>query len=377
MLSGYSKSYKEYQIYFFPVLIAFLAPSAAALLPGLKLASVISIVPLANISVAVREVLVGEYNWPFLALTFLSTVALAAWLARLTERTLSTEKLITAAELDEADLRGGPALFPKRVLRWFGVLWVVFFLMSLWFEGQLGIRGQVSLNVLGLFLGASALMIWRYRLDPRKALALRMPRPAVWLAVLIGAPSAFVVGIGLGQLSQYILPVSDQMLESFGEYLAPGGLPLWQVILFLAIVPGIGEEIAFRGLLLHGLRRRFHPVVVALLVGAIFGFFHVSLFRLIPVTYLGFILAGLTLLTGSIFPAMAWHALNNAAAIVPDHMGWLDGVDTIPGWIYPVGAVGLALAFWIVWVHRTPYPGLRQRRPPMRTGSEAGANRAA
>ncbi len=359
MLSGYSKSYKEYQIYFFPVLIVFLLPSSAALLPGLELASVISVIPLANISVAVREVLVGEYDWPFLALTFLSTVALAAWLARLTERTLSTEKLITAAELDEADLTGGPALFPRRVLRLFAVLWVMFFLSSLWFVGELEIRGQVTFNVIGLFGGASLLMLWRYRLDPRKALALRMPRPAVWPAVLLGAPSAFITGIGVGQLSQYVLPVSDEMLEAFGQFMLPETLPLWQVVFFLAILPGVFEEIAFRGVLLHGLRRRFRPVTLALVVGAIFGFFHVDLFRLVPVTYLGFLLAGVTLLTGSIFPAMLWHALNNAVAMVPAHLGWLDGVEEIPTWLYPVAVLGLVIAFAIIWRNRTPYPGLK------------------
>jgi sodium transport system permease protein len=375
MLSGYAKSYKEYQIYFFPVLVIFLLPSAAALLPGLELASVVSIVPLANIAVAVREVLVGEYDWPFLALTFLSTVALAAWLARLTERTLSTEKLITAAELDEADLVGGPALFPRRVLRWFAVLWVVFFLSSLWFVGELEIRGQVTFNVIGLFGGASLLMLWRYRLDPRKALALRMPRPAVWLAVLLGAPSAFITGIGIGQISQYVLPVSDEMLEAFGQFMLPEALPLWQVVLFLAIVPGVFEEIAFRGVLLHGLRRRFRPVVLAIVVGAIFGFFHVDLYRFVPVTYLGFLLAGVTLLTGSIYPAILWHALNNAVALVPAHLGWLDGVDQIPVWLYPVGVAGLLAAFALVWFNRTPYPGLAGRRAVPGSDRLAGAGR--
>ncbi|MFP4624091.1 MAG: CPBP family intramembrane glutamic endopeptidase [Gemmatimonadota bacterium] len=143
--------------------------------------------------------------------------------------------------------------------------------------------------------------------------------------------------------------------------MVPEGVPLWQVILFLAVLPGIGEEIAFRGLLLHGLRRRFRPVALALVVGLIFGLFHVSLFRLIPTTYLGVLLAGVTLLTGSIFPAMLWHALNNAAALVPAHLDWWGDEPTIPGWLFAAAVVGLAAALWIIWVSRTPYPGLRGR----------------
>jgi sodium transport system permease protein len=366
MLSGMSKSYKEYQVYLFPVMVVFFLPSLAAVLPGMTLASVISVVPIANTSVAVREVLVGQYNWPFLALAILSTTAIAAWLARLTERTLSTEKLITAAEMDEADLRGGAALFPRRVLRWFALLWVALFLSALWFGPALGIRGQIVLNILGLFVGGSLLMIWRYRLEPREALALRMPRPGVWLGVLLGAPSAMIVAVGLAQAAGHIFPVPEEMIEAFGQFILQDHIPLWQVIVFMAIIPGIGEEIAFRGVLLHGLRRRFPPVMLAVVTGLIFGAFHVELFRLIPTAYLGMILAGVTLATGSIFPAMLWHALNNAIALVPTHLGWWDGDTTLPGWIYPAAVVGLAIALAVIWRNRTPYPGLRGSTSPRR-----------
>ena len=376
MLSGYSKSYKEYQIYFFPVMILFLLPSLTAVLPGMELASVISVLPLANISVAVREVLVGQYDWVFLAITILSTTAVAAWLATLTERTLSTEKLISAAELDEADLHGGPALFPRRVLRWFAVLWVVFFLSALWFTSELEIRGQVLFNVVGLFMGASILMIRRYRLDPRRALALRMPRPAVWLGVLLGAPSSFIVAIGIAQLAQRIFPIPEQVMESFGQFMLPEELPLWQILLFLAVLPGICEEIAFRGVLLYGLRRRFRPAALAVVAGVIFGLFHVDLFRIVPVSYLGIVLTGVTLATGSIFPAMLWHALNNAVALAPSYLGWWDPETVLPGWLYPTAVVGLVAALALIWVNRTPYPGLRgtadeEKMPVSRAGRRA------
>ncbi len=357
LLSGFSKTYKEYQIYFFPALLLFMLPASAAVLPGIDLRSVIAIVPVANVSVAVREVLVGEYDWLFLAVTFAATVGAATYASWLTARVLSTERLITAAELDEADLLGGPALFQKRVLRWFGLLWVVFFISSLWFGLSLGLRGQVVYNLVGIFLGGSLLMIWRYRLDPRQALALRPVRAPVWIAVLIGAPSAFLVGIGLAELAGFIFPVPERLIEAFGESLLPADFPLWQVLLFLAVLPGICEEIAFRGVLVYGLRKRFRPVVLCLVVGAIFGFFHVDLFRLIPTAYLGFLLTAVVLISGSIFPAMLWHALNNAVALVPAYLDLWS--ESPPLWTSAVGAVGLALAFWILWRYRAPYPGLR------------------
>lgn len=280
------------------------------------------------------------------------------WGTRITSRLLSTERLITAAELERADITGGPALFPRHVLRWFAMLWALLLTTSLWMAGDVGIRGQVAFNLVGLFLGGTILMLRRYRLDPRRSLALRAPPAAAWPAVMIGAPSALVTGIGLTQLANLVLPVPDSVLESFGQYLLPDELSLIQVLLFLCVLPGVCEELAFRGALLHGLHRRFRPLALALVVGAIFGLFHVSLFRLIPTAYLGTVLAGVVLLTGSIFPAMLWHALNNAAALLPAHFGWWSG-DTLPGWSYPVALAGLALSFWILWRNRSPYPGLR------------------
>lgn len=364
LMSGYAKSYKEYQLYFFPLFLLFLVPSLAGMLPGMDLRSVIALVPVAGVGVAVREIMIGEYDWIFLALAFASTGAAAWWAARLTERTLSTERLISASDLDKADLVGGPALFPRHVLRWFGVMWVVFLLISLWFGEDLGVRGQVVVNILLIFFGGSLLMIRRYGLDPRAAFALRPVRPAVWPAVLIGIPAAYIVGIGIaGLVNTYVFPVPQNVLEAFGESLLGDEMPLWQLVLFLTIVPGVFEELAFRGVLLHGLRKRMGAVGLCLVVGAIFGLFHVSLFRLLPTAFLGVTFAAVVLLTGSIFPAMLWHFGNNLIALLPAHLGWVTEETPVPWWAYALGVAGLLVSFAIIWSVRTPYPDLKKKRP--------------
>jgi sodium transport system permease protein len=359
MLSGYSKSYKEYQIYFFPVFWIFVLPSLAGMLPGMDLRSIIALVPIANIGVAIREVMVGEYDWPFLFLALASTSFAAAALARLTGQSLSIERLISHADMDEADLVGGESLFSRRVIGWFAMMWAITLILSLWIGDSAGLRGQIAINLLGIFLGGALLMIWRYRLSLREALALRPVRPMVWLAVLIGAPSALLVGNGVAQLAQFVIPVPQEVIEAFGQFVLTEDLPIWQVVLFLAVLPGVCEEIAFRGVLLYGLRRHFRPIPLALVVGIIFGLFHVALFRLIPTAYMGFLLASVTLLTGSIFPAMAWHAINNASALVPSRLGWVQEGEPLGAAAYVGALLGLALSFWILWRWRTPYPGLK------------------
>ena len=52
---------------------------------------------------------------------------------------------------------------------------------------------------------------------------------------------------------------------------------------------------------------------------------------------------------------------------MPAHLGWVTEETPIPWWAYVLGLVGLALAFAIIWLVRTPYPGLK-KRPPDRFG---------
>jgi membrane protease YdiL (CAAX protease family) len=188
-------------------------------------------------------------------------------------------------------------------------------------------------------------------------LALRAPKPVIWLAVLVAIPGGLLSGIGLFRLANVFVPVPPEMVEAFSELVTPGDIPFVQLLLFVALMPGCFEEIAFRGMLLHGLHRRLHPPALALVVGVTFGFFHFALFRLAPTAFLGVLLAAVTMLTGSIFPAMLWHAGNNALALVAARrqvpLAELDATS------YVAGAVLLAAAFWVIWRNRTPYPGLR------------------
>jgi sodium transport system permease protein len=359
LVSGYAKSYKEAQLYFLPVFLLGLLPALAPLLPGLPLRSAIVFVPLANIAMAAKEILVGDFDWPMIALSWLVTAAAAVWTTRAGVRFLSTEKLITAAETDAIDFAGGPALFGRQVLRWYAVLWAVLLIVNNYLTDA-DLRVQLVVNLVGIFFVASLLMIWRYRLDPRAALAWRAPRPVVLLAVLFAIPGGLLTGIGLFRLANLVIPVPPELLEAFNEQVVPGNMPFVELLFFLALMPGVFEEIAFRGVLLHGLHRRLHPAAVVLVVGLVFGLFHVALFRFVPTAFLGILFASVTLLTGSIFPAMLWHAGSNALSVLAARrqipLSELAPVD------YVAGALMLALAFWVIWRNRTPYPGLRPWR---------------
>jgi len=164
-------------------------------------------------------------------------------------------------------------------------------------------------------------MIWRYRLNPREVLGIRRVRWQVWAAVLMAVPAAQVVAVAFFRIMNTIIPTPTEMLRELGKQVAPSGMPLWQMIFFMAILPAACEELAFRGVLLHGVRHRFHPIVRCLFVGIVFGVFHYTLFRIAPTALLGVILTAIAVMTGSIFPGLLFHAANNSFAIGMDAAG--------------------------------------------------------
>jgi len=83
------------------------------------------------------------------------------------------------------------------------------------------------------------------------------------------------------------------------------------------VLAPVAEEIFFRGFFFAGLRTRWSLWPSALLSGAIFGLVHAPTgpTAAIPLAGLGVGLAWLYNKTGSIYPSMLAHFLNNALAI--------------------------------------------------------------
>ncbi|MGH2926521.1 MAG: CPBP family glutamic-type intramembrane protease [Solirubrobacterales bacterium] len=90
--------------------------------------------------------------------------------------------------------------------------------------------------------------------------------------------------------------------------------------LLIVVAAPISEEIFFRGFIFGGLRKRLPFVGAALIAAAIFGLFHYTgagSIAVVPqLAFLGFALCWVYEETGSIYPTMAIHALNNAVAFI-------------------------------------------------------------
>jgi sodium transport system permease protein len=97
--------------------------------------------------------------------------------------------------------------------------------------------------------------------------------------------------------------------------------PLPWIVLTLGIVPGVCEELFFRGFLFSGVRKHFGDLWAVGFTAIAFGFFHVVLAggaapeRIIPSTLMGLLLGWVALLAESIWPAILLHVTHNSLLV--------------------------------------------------------------
>ena len=106
---------------------------------------------------------------------------------------------------------------------------------------------------------------------------------------------------------------STPVFRLLREFRAPADIAL--LIVLVAVVVPVGEEIFFRGLAYGACRRALGRHAGVLASAAFFAAAHVQLVEFLPILILGTILAYLYEYTGSLVPAMIAHAVNNLAAL--------------------------------------------------------------
>lgn len=188
---------------------------------------------------------------------------------------------------------------------------------------------------------------------------------AVWLATLVGRPRAADFGlraaplrraiawtVGAGAAFYAFMAVYSALLGAEGEQdtldslgvdegtalLVAGGL-------LVIVVAPFAEELLFRGFMYRSLRNRYSVVVSTLIIGVIFGAIHydgADTVELLPVlAVLGAVFCILYERTGSLYPAIALHAVNNAIAFAVTADA--SGAQVVAG-----GALVIALALCLV-----------------------------
>lgn len=105
-----------------------------------------------------------------------------------------------------------------------------------------------------------------------------------------------------------------QLMEPISAVLQKPG-SLIPNLLMIAATPAICEELLFRGYLQRNCERAFGVVWAIVVVGLIFGAYHLQPTKILPLAALGSFFAYLTWKSGSLWPAIVAHFVNNGLAV--------------------------------------------------------------
>ena len=354
LVSAYAKSYKEAQLYFFPLYLIGMFPAGAGAIGDIPLGSAIALIPLANVSVAVREILSGHTEWGLLAVVFVTNSVAALGMLHYSTILLGDEGLISSKQEQHPDGLHGLGAFRSHLWRWYAVMWAVLFVGAAAVPALSDFRIQSLFNEIVILAGGSFLIVRVYKLNVWRALALRRVRPVLWPVVLLLIGPVHLTAVVVNRFASTAFPLPRSYMEQLSEQFSFEGVPLWQILVLFALLPGICEEIAFRGPLLYGLRRRFSMPVLSVVVGLIFGFFHFSLFRIVTTGVMGMAITAVALMTGSIFPGMVLHMGNNALALLLSH--YEIPIDQLPEPVYGLGVGSTLALLWVLYRNRSLYP---------------------
>jgi len=134
----------------------------------------------------------------------------------------------------------------------------------------------------------------------------------------------------LGGMEKWMKDTEDQaalITEKFLDVHSLGGFAV--NMLMIAIIPAIGEEMLFRGLLQRLFGEWFRNTHVAIFVAAfLFSAVHFQFYGFLPRMMLGVIFGYLYLWTGSLWAPVLAHFINNGAAVV---VSFLANIGAIHG----------------------------------------------
>ena len=171
------------------------------------------------------------------------------------------------------------------------------------------IRIMLTLNHIIVFIIPAIIYLLITRQSPKKVLRLNKLYVKD-LLIIIGL--AFVcqpIMTFFSLISQFFF--ENEIGNFVGEIV---NTPYWILLLLVAVLPAITEEITVRGVVLSGYDNK-NTYVACIASGLIFGIMHLDPQQFLYATVLGFILALVVRITNSIFAASIMHFIINGTSI--------------------------------------------------------------
>ena len=386
-VAAMARSSKEGQYYLMPLLLISLPLMVLPIMPSTELTLATSLVPITGLIFVLRHLIEGEYlDAARYALPVIGVTMLCMWLSIRWAIGQFNKEEVLFRESEQFSLGvwlrhlvrdrkptptlGAALMFAAilMVLRFFSMFGLnrIFPQPQSW--NEFTATTVITLVVLIALPAVLAALFLTKR--PSETLLLRRPSILSIVAAVALALCVHPLLYVLSDIVGLVFPAGEEVKafeEQFQQVLAqaPG---LWAVLLLIAVLPAICEELAFRGYILSGLRKMGNKWGAIVLSAAIFGIAHGMLQQEVMACLTGIVIGYIAVQTGSLWPCVAYHFVNNGTVLVISQIN-ADLVQRWPilGWIFVPDGEGFAFAWWVVligatlggailyWFSRLPY----------------------
>jgi membrane protease YdiL (CAAX protease family) len=264
--------------------------------------------------------------------------------------------------MDDANGGGGP-LRATAALLGFAALLLGFFAVGVATQNRSVIAGLWVTEALAIALPA-VILVRSANVRFAPYLGLSPPRPFhVVLALLVGIANQPVVSLLTWAVRGFVpedwVTTFDVKQRALEAIFAAQATPFLVTVMVAA---PIGEELFFRGFAQPALQRSWGPVAAVIVSGAMFALIHLDPVGFLGLWEIGILLALLRYGTGSLWPSIVCHAVNNGIAGVSFLFGWEDPSVPPPPWLLWLGGalllIGLVAAAAVLARDRPPAPEL-------------------
>jgi len=354
-ISTFSRNMKEARTYEQPLMMVAMMMGMVSFLPAIEMNNLMALIPVINIALLFKAVMINEYTLTHLLLTIGSTIILDVIAILITIKLFTTESILFRSEEEGGSLKGVRKNKKSLFNPYNGIVYFTLALVALYYLGGYMQAKDLFMGLIQtqfIIIALPVLFLLRIlKQNPNEVLRLKAPRlKEIVLVPFIAIPAAIVVAI-LSQLINMFFPFPEKYIEMLSK-LFTMDQSILKVFLVMAVLPGICEELLFRGFMMRFFEKygaRWAVIISALLFAA----FHLDPFRFLPVLLLGFLLGYLTIRSGSIYNSMLSHALNNGLALfVTTFAGaaWmkplLKGEDGLQYWLIIPAVIVLGLALY-------------------------------
>jgi len=349
-LSSFATSYKEGQHYLSPLFLVASPLAMVGLLPNIEIGYALALVPVANVVLLVKAMLLGGETAGPAIVAIASTFVYAAIALKVAVEIFKRESVLfrsgSGDSYDEKSLATSRQGLPQEkhaILLFFTVLAAMYFLAR-------GVASSSDVVIAFVLAQASVLVptlgfAKRFKLDFKATFALRGFRWQYVPAIVGAAICSLILVLGF---YQYVMPDPPKSGGGIIEAMKHAeSLPFGLLLVLVAVLPPICEELMCRGFLLSAFRPRRGTMQAVLISAAFFALLHLEPFR-IPGTFLaGVMLGWIAVWTRSIFAAILFHSVYNGTIFIAPkwpEIGY--GLQALSPQAIGIAALGLAVTVW-------------------------------